>query len=247
MFACVGRHPNSAAGFDDDAAAGAAGARRRRRASRRSARPGSTSTAMGPRATTSSARSARRSAIARDARQAAGDPHARGRGPRATTPSPRRSTVLADEAEGVEVILHCFSAPPERVAEAVGERLVLLVRRERHLSEGGRAARGGAAGPGRADPGRDRLAVPGAAVAPRQAERAGASWSRRRARSRRRAGWSYDDVRGAGGGERRAGVQVVRLGQNFLADTNLLDAIVREARARTPRTWCSRSAAGRGR
>ena len=27
--------------------------------------------------------------------------------------------MLADEAEGLKVILHCFSAPPERVAEAV--------------------------------------------------------------------------------------------------------------------------------
>ena len=30
--------------------------------------------------------------------------------------------LLASEADGVEVVLHCFSAPPERVAEAVAHR-----------------------------------------------------------------------------------------------------------------------------
>ena len=38
---------------------------------------------------------------------------------------------------------------------------------------------------------------------------------------------------------------MVRLGQNFLADPNLLDAIVRDAEL-APATWCSRSARGRG-
>ena len=39
---------------------------------------------------------------------------------------------------------------------------------------------------------------------------------------------------------------LVRLGQNFLADPNLLDAIVRDAEARRRRTWCSRSGPGKG-
>ena len=37
---------------------------------------------------------------------------------------------------------------------------------------------------------------------------------------------------------------MVRLGQNFLADTNLLGAIVRDAEP-SPETSCSRSAAAR--
>ncbi len=47
----------------------------------------------------------------------------------------------------------------------------------------------------------------------------------------------------AGGGERGARVPVVRLGQNFLADPNLLDAIVREAGSEAGR----RGARGGGR
>ena len=38
---------------------------------------------------------------------------------------------------------------------------------------------------------------------------------------------------------------MVRLGQNFLADPNLLDAIVRDAELSPPRS-CSRSVPGRG-
>jgi TatD DNase family protein len=109
VWACVGRHPNSAAGFDDEAAE-------------------------------------RIAALAGDARVAAvgetGLDYYRDRAPRddqrrafeaqiaiardAAKPvviHMRESVddtfdVLRTQADGVSVILHCFSAPPERVAEA---------------------------------------------------------------------------------------------------------------------------------
>ena len=111
--------------------------------------------------------------------------------------------------------------------------LVLLVRRQRHLPEVRGAARGGARGARRAAAGRDRRPVPVAAAGAREAERA-----RERGRDRRGAGRGARRLlrraRGDGRGERgprsSAGERpVVRLGQNFLADTNLLAAIVREA------------------
>ena len=50
--------------------------------------------------------------------------------------------LLRAEAAGVTVILHCFSAPAERALRGRRMGLVLLVRRQRHLSEVRAAARG---------------------------------------------------------------------------------------------------------
>ena len=136
--------------------------------------------------------------------------------------------TLAAEAEGVTVVLHCCSGPTRAHPRGRRARLVLLVRRQRHLPQGRWAPRGGARCSRRAAAGRDGLALPGAAVRARQAQRA-----RERGRGRRAARrGARHRVRGAGsarGCERGEGIRVVRLGQNFLADTNLLDAIVRDA------------------
>ena len=72
--------------------------------------------------------------------------------------------TLSAEAEGLTVILHCCSVPPDRICEAIERGLVLLVRRERHLSEVGRPAGDRALGPRGAAARRDGLAVPRAAV-----------------------------------------------------------------------------------
>ena len=61
-----------------------------------------------------------------------------------------------------------------------GARLVRLVRRERHLPEGGRAALGGRACAGRAAAGGDRLPLPGSPARAREAKRARLRRARRR-------------------------------------------------------------------
>ena len=176
VFACVGRHPNSAAGFDE---------RPRPRISRRwpptsaswrSARPGSTSSATAPTRAISGAAFEAQIEIARRT----GLPlviHLRDR--RGLRRRPRRGVRDAGRGgrgrDGGPPLLLGAARPGRRGHRA---RLVLLVRRQRHLSEAGRAARGGAAGPRGAAPGRDRLAVPGAAAGSRQAEPARATWSR---------------------------------------------------------------------
>ncbi len=126
------------------------------------------------------------------------------------------------------VVLHCFSAPPERVAEAaergwycsfagnvtypkaedlretarlVPEELLLVETDSPFLAP--QSVRGKPNEPANVVEVAERLA----------AERG-------------------DLLRGAGAHRRRErgqGVPVVRLGQNFLADTNLLEAIVRDA------------------
>jgi TatD DNase family protein len=116
VFACVGRHPNSAAGFDEEAdanlrelavgpdvaAVGETGLDFYRDASPRDDQVRAFRVQIG---------------IAREA----GKPlviHMRsGEAPDDDAVAATLS-VLADEAEGVDVILHCFSAPPDRVAEA---------------------------------------------------------------------------------------------------------------------------------
>ena len=90
--------------------------------------------------------------------------------------------VLASEADGVTVILHCFSARPSAWPTPSG-RVALLVRREPHLPEIGAAPRGGAAGPRRAASGRDRFTVPRSPAGAREAEPA------RQTSPRRRGGW----------------------------------------------------------
>ena len=125
-------------------------------------------------------------------------------------------------------------------------RLVLLVRRQRHLSEGRRPARGGAPGPRRAAPGRDRLAVPGAAVGARQAEPA-----RQRRRGRRAAGRGarrpYD---GAGANSSRRTRAGLPSGEARARTSSPTPTCWRRSFATPtsiPATWCSRSAAGRAR
>ena len=49
---------------------------------------------------------------------------------------------LAAEADGVSVVMHCFSMP-EHLRRVPGARLCDLVRRQRHLQERRRARRGG--------------------------------------------------------------------------------------------------------
>jgi TatD DNase family protein len=116
VFACVGRHPNSASGFDPDA-----------EAQLRELAADDAVVAIGetgldfyregaPRAEQLRAFRAQ-IGVARDA----GKPlviHVRsGDGPKRDAVS-ETFAVLAEEAGGVAVILHCFSAPLERVAEA---------------------------------------------------------------------------------------------------------------------------------
>lgn len=116
VFACVGRHPNSATGFG-----GAAESALRELAARPEV------VAVGetgldyyhdaaPRADQLRAFRAQ-IAIARDVAKPLVIHMRSGAGPQADAVS-EALAVLAAEAEGVSVVLHCFSAPPERVAEA---------------------------------------------------------------------------------------------------------------------------------
>jgi TatD DNase family protein len=117
VFACVGRHPNSAGGFDD-AAAERIG---ELAADDAVAAVGETGLDFyregAPREDQLRAFRAQ-IAIAREV----GKPvviHMRsGEGAERDAVGPTLE-VLGAEAEGVDVILHCFSAPPERVADAV--------------------------------------------------------------------------------------------------------------------------------
>ena len=109
VFACVGRHPNSAGGFDDAAAAQIEELAEHDRV----------------RAIGETGLDYYREGAPRDAQRAA---FADQVGVARRTGLPlvihmRDSvddtfTLLASEAEGVAVILHCFSAPPRRVADA---------------------------------------------------------------------------------------------------------------------------------
>ncbi len=83
-------------------------------------------------------------------------------------------SMLDELAGGVRVILHCFSMA-DRIDECLAHRgLVVLVRGQRHVSKGRGPAAGRGAGAGRAAAGRDRRAVPVAAGQARQAQPAGA-------------------------------------------------------------------------
>ena len=127
VYAAIGRHPNAARGFDDaDLAELRALAAHERCAGDRRDRPG-----LLPRRRARRGRPAARvrgadRARARDG-QAAGDPHARRR---------RSETLaqLAAEADGVSVVMHCFSMP-ERLRGVPAARLCDLVRRQRHVHE----------------------------------------------------------------------------------------------------------------
>ena len=118
VFAAVGRHPNGTTGFDDAAAARieelaatpAGGCRGRDRAR------------LLPRHAPARRPAPRLPRADRDrpaGREAAGDPRARRRARRPTARrSRRRSRCCGPEATGVTVILHCFSAPATRATEA---------------------------------------------------------------------------------------------------------------------------------
>jgi len=113
VFACVGRHPNSADGFDERARAAIEQLATRERV----------------RAIGETGLDYYREGAARDAQRAAFEAQI-GIARRSGLPLVihMRDSVddtlelLASGADGVAVILHCFSAPPDRVAEAVEHR-----------------------------------------------------------------------------------------------------------------------------
>ncbi|MFN2612682.1 MAG: TatD family hydrolase [Solirubrobacterales bacterium] len=115
VFACVGRHPNSAAGFDDAAAANLAEI-----ATHPSVRAiGETGIDLyreGAPPADQRAAFAAQIEIARDAAKPLvihmRDPEG------STAASDEALSTLAGHAAGVTVILHCFSAAPAKVAEA---------------------------------------------------------------------------------------------------------------------------------
>ncbi len=159
VYAAIGRHPNSATGFDDaDFAELEALAATRMRRDRRD-RPGLLPRPRA-RARISGAPSRPRSSSPGD-RQAAGDPHPRRRR--------RHAGPSWTSAPGLRVILHCFSmadrsrnAWPTRTGGSRSPATPPTRRR--------RPARGRAARPRRAPAGRDRRALPLAPAGPRPAQ-----------------------------------------------------------------------------
>ena len=117
VFACVGRHPNSANGFDEVAEARL----RELAAADDVAAIGETGLDFYREGAARENQLRAFGAQIRIAREI-GKPlviHMRsGEGPERDAVG-ETLAVLAEEAEGVTVILHCFSAPPERVADAV--------------------------------------------------------------------------------------------------------------------------------
>ena len=79
---------------------------------------------------------------------------------------------LAAEADGVSVVMHCFSMP-DAPGGVPGPRLRDLVRRQRHLQKRRRPRRGRARGARRAAAGRDRRPLPDAAAGPQAPQPAG--------------------------------------------------------------------------
>lgn len=116
VFACVGRHPNGAAGFDDRAA----GALRELASDPAVAAVGETGLDFyrdaAPRADQERAFRAQIQ-LARDASKPLVIHMRSGEGPDRDAVSATME-LLAREADGVSVVLHCFSAAPDRVAEA---------------------------------------------------------------------------------------------------------------------------------
>ena len=116
VFACVGRHPNSAEGFDDAAAAQL----EELAAHPRVAAVGETGLDY---YRDSSPRADQRRAFEAQIEIArrVGKPvviHMRSGEGADNDAVAETMEVLAAQADGVQVILHCFSAPPERVGEA---------------------------------------------------------------------------------------------------------------------------------
>jgi len=116
VFASVGRHPNSASGFDDAAAADIAELARHERVR-----------AIGETGLDyyrdSSPREAQREAFAGQIAIARGTGlplviHVRDQ-PGTTDALDETFATLATEADGITVILHCCSVPPDRIGEAI--------------------------------------------------------------------------------------------------------------------------------
>ena len=183
--------------------------------------------------------------LARDDRQAAGHPHARGRGRHdrhAARARRRRSSV----------ILHCFSMP-DRLDECLAEGWWISFAGNVTYPKSERPRRGRRARARRPPAGRDRRAVPDAAGRAQGAQPAGLRRRTPRASSPSGAASTYDGARGASSSatpptllrvvtratSRRSracaacaqfGVRPNRdLGQNFLIDSNILGVIERAA------------------
>ena len=231
VLACVGRHPNGATGFDDAAAERIAALA----AHPRVAAVGETGLDYyRDRAPRADQRRAFRAQI--EVARAVAKPlviHVRDGGQ--TTDGEALAEAfetLSAEADGLTVVLHCFSSTPERAREAAEHGW--------YCSFAGNLTYPSAAGsarprrrspttcswsrPTRRSSPRSRAA--GAPTTPPTWSRPPRPWPRCAASptstSRR---WSRPTRR-----PRSAGSGMVRLGQNFLADPNLLDAIVRDAR-----------------
>ena len=148
----------------------------------RSARPASTTTATTRPARIRSARSRPRSS----SRATTGKPlviHTR------AADDDTLATLRAHARRGSRVILHCFSMP-DRVDECLAhDDWWISFAGNVTYPKAPRPAAGGAQRSRRPAAGRDRRPVPGAAGGPRQAQRAGATWSRRRGRWRWRGAW----------------------------------------------------------
>ena len=114
--------------------------------------------------------------------------------------------TLARDAQGLEVILHCFSMP-DRLDECLEHGWWISLRRQRHLPEGARARLRGRARAARPPARRDRRAVPDAAGGAQGAQPARVR--RPHGALRRRA--PRDRLRGARGGRAREQRPPVRL------------------------------------
>ena len=170
VFAAVGRHPNSAGGFDDAAAEAI---------EELAARPEVAAigeTGLDFYRDTAEAEDQRRAFSAQIAiARSVGKPlvvHLRD--PEGSEDAVSEAFGMLDlEADGVPVILHCFSAGRGMGGAGRRARLVLLLRRQSHLSDGRADPRGGRDGSRRPPAGGDRLSVPRAPADARKAEPAG--------------------------------------------------------------------------
>ena len=179
------------------------------------------------------------------ARPADRDPRPRPRG-RDRRRSTRSSPPSTPGPPATPVILHCFSAP-QRVADAAERGWYCSFAGNVTYPSAEELREAAAQVPEELHPGRDRRSLPGAAADARQAATSPPTWSPPPRSSPRCAAsptrsWSARSrptpARSSAGSR-----AMVRLGQNFLADPNLLDAIVRDAELGAGR----RRARGRGR
>ena len=228
MYAAIGRHPNSATGFDDAdfAELRGAGGPREVRGDRRDR--ASTTTATTRRARISGARSRPRSSSpARPASRWSSTP---------APPTTTRSRCSTRMPRGLRVILHCFSMA-DRVEECLAhDGLVAVVRRQRHLSQARRTCarrRSGSRPSGCWSRPTPRTCRPSRCAASPTSPPT-SSPPRRRSRSSGASptpSWSGRSSQ-RGGRVRMVSARSARqreLGQNFLVDRNILDVIERLA------------------